>query len=134
MTPLRPEWWRDYAGAEYCFRGRRLDTGIGCWELAVLVWREEFGRHLHDFGEIATPTPAAVRAAIAAELPAWREVPWEEGAVVLFREGGIASHVGVALPKRGWVLHAHEDHDVTTFDAFATLKWKGRFAGCFLPA
>lgn len=133
MTPRRPKWWRFYSGNPYKFRGTDLATGIGCWELDVLVLREEFGKHVNDHGEISTPTEASVRAAIAAELPAWREVGWEEGAVVLFREGGIPSHVGIALPQRGWVLHAHEDHDVTTFNAFGSLKWKGRFVGCFLP-
>jgi cell wall-associated NlpC family hydrolase len=137
MTPNGPEWWRDYSGAEYCFRGRRLDTGIDCWGLVVLVLRDVFGVVVDDFGQLYPHDGAAggrqARAAITAELPAWREVPWEEGAVVLFREGGIPSHVGIALPKRGFVLHAHEDHDVTTFDAFSTLKWKGRFVGCFLP-
>jgi cell wall-associated NlpC family hydrolase len=136
VTPNGPQWWRDYAGAEYCFRGRDLDTGIDCWGLVVLVLRDVFGITVDDFGAVyarESGAGPAIRAAIAAELPGWREVEWEEGAVVLFREGGIPSHVGVALPKRGWVLHAHEDHDVTTFDAFATLKWKGRFVGCFLP-
>jgi cell wall-associated NlpC family hydrolase len=134
MTPRRAVWWRDpYEGAPYLFRGVDLASGIGCWELVVRVLREEFGRRVNDFGEIRAETPGEMSAAITAQLPAWRGVAWEEGAVVLFREGRLPSHVGIALPQRGFVLHAHADHDVTTFDFTSTSKWKARFVGCFLP-
>jgi cell wall-associated NlpC family hydrolase len=137
VTPESPDWWRAYLGASYAWRGRSLETGLDCWGLVVHVLREEFGLAVDDFGRLydadGSPGRRLARAAIAAELPGWREVAWEEGAVVLFRERTVPSHVGIALPRSGWVLHAHHTHGVTTFDAFAHPVWKAAFVGCYLP-
>lgn len=135
MTPARPEWWNAYIGGAYAFRGRCLAAGIDCWGLVVRVLADEFGLAVDDFGaRYAGPEGrVAAKAAIAAELPGWREVTWEEGAVALMIEGGKPSHVGICTVTRGIVLHAHHSVGVNLLDIPRSVRWKDRLVGCYLP-
>jgi cell wall-associated NlpC family hydrolase len=138
MKPHRPDWWRDYLGAPYRWRGRDPETGIDCWGLVVHALQHAFGVAVDDFGRLYPDDGAAglrqARRAIADELPGWREVEWEEGAVVLFREKlAVPSHIGLALAKPGWILHASHTLAATTFDAFGHPAWKADFVGAYLP-
>ena len=138
MTPLRPQWWRHYAGLYgYLWRGRELATGVDCWSLAVIVERVEFDEHLNEFAGVFSADIRIgleeARDRVEVELPAWREVPWEEGAIALFRVAGHPVHVGVATSKKGVVLHAHQKTGVDLLDIPKSIKWKDRFVGCYLP-
>jgi cell wall-associated NlpC family hydrolase len=143
MTPLRPNWWLAYCGAPYAFRGRDLATGIDCWGLFVLVQREAFGRIVDDFGEVYPPDRAedpgdrrgllAAASAIRDRLPAWRKVPWEEGAGALLLSRGRPLHVGVCTATRGIILHAHAATGVDLLDLKTSIKWGDKLVGCYLP-
>lgn len=136
MQPLRPDWEYRYLGAPYAMPGDSLVTGIDCWELYRLVQREDFGKLIDDFGELyhGENPKARARAAIAGHLPGWREVPWEEGAGVLFQFNGIPAHIGIATSQPGLVLHSHHAIGVTLLDLEQSPPWKARFVGCFVPA
>lgn len=144
MKPIRPGWWRAYPGGAYLWRGREPSRGGGCsgpgvdcWGLYAWVLPHDFGRPVNDFGW-AYPADgdagvAQARAFAAGEVTGWQAVAWEEGAAALFEQGGIPVHVGVCTAQRGVILHAHEDIGVDLLDINQSLKWKGRFVGCFLP-
>lgn len=135
MIPLRPEWeWR-YIGAPYAFHGASLVTGIDCWELYALVQRDDFGRHVDDFGAhyAGADGRARARRLIEDNIGGWRPVEWEEGAGVLFRMGGVPAHIGIATSQRGLLLHAHHNTGVSLLDLEQSPPWKARFAGCYVP-
>lgn len=133
MTPLRRQWWRPYVGGRYLWKGRSLDAGVDCWGLCVIVLPREFARTIDDFGWAYSEDYAAgradARARIAAELPAWRKVPWEEGALALFTR----AHVGICTLTPGVVLHAHQSTGVDLLNFEEATRWQGRFLGCYLP-
>ena len=137
MTPLRPDWWRAYVGGAYLWRGRDPKAGVDCWGLYAHVLAHDFGRPVNDFGW-AYPLDGdagrdQARAFAAGEVTGWRQVEWEEGAAALFNVGAVPVHVGVCTTQRGIVLHAHRNAGVDLLDIDQSLKWKGRFVGCFLP-
>lgn len=132
MTPRRASWWTPYCGGPYRFRGRDIVNGIDCWGLYVLVMRLEFGRHVDDFGDLYASHGEA-RDAIAGQIDGFRETTWEEGAGVLLNVGARPLHIGIATPTRGVILHAHESTGVDTVDVFKALRWKGKYAGCYVP-
>jgi cell wall-associated NlpC family hydrolase len=137
VTPTRPDWWRAYVGGAYRWRGRDPATGVDCWGLFAHVLRTDFGRAVDDFGWAYPGDGDAgrdqARAAVDAQLPAWREVSWEEGAGVLFRVAGEPVHIAIATAQPGLVLHAHSVGGVDLLDVPNSTKWKDRFVGCFLP-
>lgn len=137
MRPLRADWWRAYVGGAYLWRGRIPSVGVDCWGLHSHVMTHVFGRPVGDFGW-AYPADGDIgrdqaRAAVDAALPGWQPVDWEEGAGALFRVNGLPIHIGTCTATRGVVLHAHHAGGVDLLDIPDSLKWKGRFVGCFLP-
>lgn len=153
MRPDDPDWWRRFIDGRYLWRGRTPThaggEGVDCWGLGVWVAREHFGYAWQDH---ATAYPddgpegrAQATSAMRANLSAWREVEWEEGAGVLFNVFGEPLHVGVATRSKGVVLHARGAtfHPVTKrlvspgivnlLDLNQSSQWGRRFAGCHLP-
>lgn len=115
--------WADgYVGLPFVDGGRDR-SGVDCWGLVRLVYREQLGVDLPDFAEIRAIDWRSVARAIvdAQESIDWiavlrgQERPFD---VVLMRghsEGNrpvsIVNHVGVVAPG-GCVLHAEEATDV----------------------
>jgi len=137
VKPLRPNWWLAYPGGDYLWRGRDPVAGIDCWGLYAHVQRHDFGRAVNDFGWVYPLNGAAgreqARAFAVDEVRGWRQVDWEEGAAALFNVGGEPVHVGICTPQPRIVLHAHGDCGVDLLNIDQSVKWKGRFVGCFLP-
>lgn len=98
----------DYIGLPFAERGRDR-SGLDCWGLLALIYREQIGIELPSFAEAYTTTQdgEALSDLIAGNLGPWRSIPagaerFLDG--VLMTLAGQPRHVGiVAAPGR--VLH-----------------------------
>ena len=98
----------DYIGLPFAERGRDR-SGLDCWGLLALIYREQIGIELPSFAEAYTTTQdgEALSDLIAGNLGPWRDVvrgSERVGDGVLMTLSGQPRHVGiVAAPGR--VLH-----------------------------
>lgn len=86
-----------YVRIPYKDHGRTLD-GCDCFGLAMLVYRYEFGVELKDFLYQTAEDPKAIARLIDTSRPLIDAEEVEapvEGDLVLMREGGVPSHIGV---------------------------------------
>lgn len=115
-------WISRYVGLPFKMNGRD-ETGVDCWGLVRLVYRDVAGIELPSYGEIHAANLAAVAQQITADsqVGPWREVRPEadkELDVVLMRHriktaaGTIRfpSHCGVVVTP-GHILHVKEETD-----------------------
>lgn len=123
-------WWNDYVGLPYKLHGRDR-TGLDCWGLVRLVYKEQQLIELPSFAsEYSASTPAIAAEAIARCNEGWEvsETPGE-GDVVLFRITGSAAHVGVLINDSEF-LHAREGSD-SCIEKLSSPKWKTRVEGIY---
>lgn len=109
-------WANDYVGIPYVVNGRDR-TGLDCWGLLILAFREQRGIELPDwrvsprrdaYGELAEAVSVITRRVgeslvNGAMLQLAEPEPW---AIVTCHRHKAANHVGVCLD--GYVLHCSE--------------------------
>lgn len=131
---MLPAWAKNYVGIPYRALGRDRN-GCDCWGLLAMVWREQFGRDLPDYGSQrwadgvdpkAVGTGAQQYAAQFAAVPLGEE---EVGDGVLLRMRGHPLHVGLVLAP-GWMLHTHETAD-SCVESYERFVWKHRVIGIY---
>ena len=135
MTPRRFDWWRPYLGIPVVWRGGSLETGLDCYDLVERVLPAEFGQPVDlvpafSRDELRARIEAAKEIEVRRKL--WRAVPWQEGAVCLWKIRGRPIHVGICL-KTADFLHADWDSGVVQVSGAGESRWSNRFEGCYLP-
>jgi cell wall-associated NlpC family hydrolase len=125
-------WQNNYVGIPYKHYGRDK-SGIDCWGLACLIYKEQFGIELPSFSEPST-YEAGNRAQIAEIFaqnmegwtPATHIVP---GTIAVFRILGQPSHIGIAVSSTHFI-HAMEGHSCAV-EAFDSINWANRLVGTY---
>lgn len=133
-TEAIPAWVEEYVGLPYAVGGRTR-SGVDCFGLCLLVWRERFGLDVPLYGGVSwdEANSAEVGAFIGGEAQAgWDRIePGEAGPgdAVLMRMRGHPIHVGVIVAD-GFMLHCHDRGDASVED-FRTLQWSRRILGFY---
>lgn len=123
-------WSNKYVGIPYKDYGRDT-SGIDCWGLARLVYKNEFNINLPSFTDSYTVGDRqALQELIARNKESWVQLDKPtEGCLVLFRILGNDSHIGIAVSDTHF-LHARDGYD-SSIEAFDGINWKSRIAGYF---
>lgn len=127
-------WPRDYLPIPYEPLGRSR-SGVDCWGLVRLVYRDRLGIELPDW--IYDGIKDA-RHAVAREVnsESWRQVQEPEAHdVALFQFCGHPLHLGVVIgpDMPGQMIHAMQGVGVS-IEAYAGRRWKPRLCGFWRPA
>jgi cell wall-associated NlpC family hydrolase len=129
-----PEWCAGYIGLPYKPGGRDR-SGIDCWGLLQLVWREQFGIALPDYDgplwERGASAAAVAEAAIAYSRQFVPVAPGAErcGDGVLFRMLGRPIHVA-AVVEPGIMLHVDDSAD-SCIEEYTSIRWSRRIIGLY---
>lgn len=126
-------WSAALVGLPWRERGRGQD-GVDCWGLIVLAFAgrgialSSYAEHYAGVGERARV--AALLAEHAGAAP-WRPIdgperPWD---VLLFRAGGVATHVGI-VTEPGAMLHIRPGHD-SAIERWWGPVWEPRHLGTY---
>jgi len=100
---LDPALWQDLLGEPYRHLGRG-EGGYDCYGVLFTIFR----RRAILIADLAYGEDKAEQARLlAAGLSAWRPCPVKPGAGLLFLEGGIPGHVGVAIDEDRFI-HASQ--------------------------
>lgn len=123
-------WTRDYVGLPWQ-RAGRARTGVDCYGLLWLVYREVLGIELASYA--SETMDAAERAEVSSLIASGRVIsPWtavafgseREFDMAVFRRGGIESHVGIVVAA-GRMLHVVEGAE-SYVESFAAGRWRTR--------
>jgi hypothetical protein len=119
-----------YIGIPYVEKGR-VDTGIDCWGLARLIYKNEYNISLPSFSaEYQTEDSDRIEELFAQYKEGWEESNSpKEGDIVVFRIFGYESHVGVAVSATHFI-HSREGRD-TVIESFSNPKWARRITGFY---
>jgi len=124
-------WYNKYVGIPYKETGRDT-TGIDCWGLLRLIYKEQYNVDIPSFsdGYTSGKDRDLTTELIAQNKEQWveRETP-EVGDGILFRVLGLETHIGVYLGDNKFI-HAKEGHS-SVIESLTSLKWKNRIAGYF---
>lgn len=126
-----PPWCSNYIGLPFKSLGRDR-SGLDCWGMIYLVYREIFGVDVPQYREYADAYDIEeVSALIRGELVTrWREVSREDmGDVVLFRVRGEPCHVGLVI-ARAKFLHSFEGTQ-SCMERYDAPKWRQRIFGFY---
>jgi sulfur carrier protein ThiS len=123
-------WSNKYIGIPYKDYGRD-ESGIDCWGLACLVYKQEFAIDLPTFsGEYEAHDRKQLHQIIAQHRESWTRLDQPKaGCLVLFRILGSDSHVGIAVSETEF-LHARNGYD-SSIETFSSTNWKDRIVGYF---
>lgn len=123
-------WSNKYVGIPYKDYGRDT-SGIDCWGLARLVYKNEFNIDLPSFTDsYQVGDREALQELISRNKESWTKLDQpKEGCLVLFKILGNDSHIGIAVSDTHF-LHARDGYD-SSIEAFDGINWKNRIAGYF---
>lgn len=124
-------WWNDYVGIPYDLRGRDR-SGIDCWGLVRLVYKEQFNIDLPSFSEKYEDDSNSdqFQELLATQREGWVNVQDPKvGDVVLMRVLGLESHIGIYIGE-GKFLHAKRDTNAV-IESLDSLRWKKRVIGFY---
>ena len=125
-------WYNKYVGIPYHELGRD-HSGVDCWGLARLVYREEFGIELPDFSDLYTTTNDQ---ALTSQLIQFNRDGWElvsesvPGDLVCFRILGYISHIGIYVGDNKFI-HARQGTDSVVIESLTSTQWQHRIAGTY---
>lgn len=118
-----------YIGIPYKDGGRD-STGLDCWGLVRLIYRDEMGIVLPSFdGQYSTDDQERLEELFHQYREGWEPCEAFEGAVVLFRVLGSETHVGVMVDSTHFI-HIREGLDSVIEDVTHN-KWKKRVVGFY---
>jgi len=131
-----PAWVDSYVGIPFKAMGRDR-SGLGCWGLVYLVYREQFGREVPPYSEnrFTVYDSDEVGKLIAGEV-ATKWVSVDEGFeaigdAILIRVNGWPAHIGVVVePREKKFLHVRLGAD-SCVDRYDSPIWARRFAGFY---
>jgi len=118
-------WSNKYLNIPFKAGGRDL-TGLDCWGLTRLIYKEEFNIELPSFaGEYDVDDPKLLHEIIAQHKEGWEKLlSPEPGCVVLFRMFGTESHIGVVVNDTQF-LHTREKY-TSAVENLQGIEWKNR--------
>ena len=122
--------YNKYIGLPYADNGR-TDSGVDCWGLACLFYRDELGIELPSYSELySTASDPEVVSAINSNRDNWllviEAVP---GDLCLFNIYGEPAHVGIYVGDNKF-LHAREGRD-SVIESLSNHQWSKRFQGFY---
>ena len=122
--------YNKYIGLPYASNGR-TESGVDCWGLARLFYRNELGIELPSYSELySTASDPEVVSAINSNRDNWllttQAVP---GDLCLFNIYGEPAHVGIYIGDNKF-LHAREGRD-SVVESLASSQWSKRFQGFY---
>jgi cell wall-associated NlpC family hydrolase len=121
-----------YVGIPYRDKGSDPETGLDCWQLVRLFYREELGKTIPDYMAFYRSSLSIVEAsgAIVRAIPDWNPVePPAYGDVLVFRITRSPWHTAICLDD-GQMLHTDEGHG-SVIEPVSSLRWRDRFYGAY---
>jgi hypothetical protein len=119
-----------YIGIPYVEKGRD-ETGLDCYGLVRLIYKNEYKIDLPSFSTEYTQTDTArIEELIAQYKEGWEQT--EEpvvGSIVLFRVFGNESHIGVVVSPTHFI-HVRENKD-SVIESLTSTSWARRRVGYF---
>ena len=119
----------DFIGIPYASRGEAFD-GADCYGLAVLYNRHILGKELPSYTHLYVSADDMRDASNAIDQGRenWTRVDeGQEGDVILFRQMGVVSHVGIFLDGTDF-LHIRAGH-ASAIEAMDSVSWANRIEG-----
>lgn len=119
-----------YVGLPYKDNGRDI-TGIDCWGLVRLYYKDELGIELPSYSnEYEGPNDPSAIAAINNYKDNWELTTTPNiGDIALFNIYGEPAHVGLYIGNNNF-LHSREGKD-SVIESVAGVKWNKRLAGIY---
>lgn len=122
-----------FVGVPYRKHGHDPATGWDCWGCARYLREHLFGLPTPSWAEVYSALdvrqPAEVERLILEHLSAWREIPVQPGAVLLFEVFGRRAHVGLMLTRRDFV-HTLAGQETSIVELEGSI-WKDRLRGAY---
>lgn len=124
--------FKQYMGVPFKDHGRSKE-GVDCWGLVWLIYKEQLGITLPDFG--CCYQNADVRSDIQCAmnkytLEQWNrdvtKLPKQVGDVLVFKRGGIETHIGLWISE-GTMIHIQRPQGVS-IERYDTIRWKNKFS------
>ena len=127
---MKQGWMNKYIGIPYRDKGRDT-SGIDCYGLARLVYKEELGIDLPSFDDEYLAHDQNSQSELTARYKEqWQPVDSaQEGDLVVFKIAGFESHIGIAINDKQF-LHARSGQDAAV-ESFDSYNWKNRVSGFF---
>jgi len=120
-----------YIGLPFKQKGRDR-TGVDCWGLVYLFYKEQFGitlpDYLNDYTHIRDKRLGELISEQAAECWERISVP-EPGCLIILRLRGIPFHTGIVVDNRR-MIHAQIGTQVAIED-YTSIRWKTRVLGYY---
>lgn len=122
--------YNKYIGLPYKDNGRD-ETGVDCWGLARLFYKQELNIDLPSYADLYTTSyDPAVSQAINAHKDNWElTTSAKPGDLCLFNIYGEPAHVGIYVGSRKF-LHAREGRD-SVIESLDSPQWFKRFQGFY---
>ena len=127
-----------YVGIPFKDGGRDF-SGLDCWGLVRLVWKEEMGVDMPDMGD--EYSSAFARGDVGPLFDKYTDQNWNVDVtdqprqpldVLVFGFGSLELHVGLWVAE-GEMLHVMRGMD-TAIERFDTFKWRKRLSRILRPA
>lgn len=129
-----PSWVAEYVGIPFATYGRDR-SGIDCWGLFALVWKEKLGRELPPYDGAHFHEDCVVRdigrdalayAGLFQPIEAGNE---RLGDGILIRVRGFPLHLAMVVAP-GWMLHV-EMHTDSCLSRYRDFAWERRISGFY---
>lgn len=123
-------WANKYVGIPFKANGRD-ETGLDCWGLARLIYKNEFNIQLPSFeSDYTLDDDFRIQELVAQYKEGWsqKETP-SSGDLILFRILGEEQHVGVVIDST-YFIHVRENSD-TAVERLDSPKWQKRIIGFY---
>ena len=119
-----------YIGLPYKSNGRD-ESGLDCWGLVRLFYKNELGIDLPSYSELYTGgIDPSISTAIQSNMSDWEVVPaGTPGDVCLFNIYGEPAHVGIYIGSNKF-LHIRESKD-SVIESLGNQQWSKRFVGFY---
>lgn len=119
-----------YVGIPYLVNGRDY-SGIDCWGLVCLYYRDELGIELPSYQEAyENPAETRVEKAISLYKNSWNSTTTPDvGDVVLFNIYGEPRHIGIYVGNNMF-LHSRDNKD-SVIESLASPRWASRIEGIY---
>ncbi len=119
-----------YIGIPFKEKGRDT-TGVDCWGLVRLIYKQEYGVNLPSFAsDYELSDDGRVGELFAQYKEGWETLSQPEpGCAVLFRIFGTESHIGLVVDSASFI-HVREGLD-SVIESLESAKWSKRIVGFY---